>query len=153
MALGRDEPVVLTPDYHLAWLLKRTLGGTVLAANSSSPAVRVYAYAGRAPSPWAARAECGAGGVQLLLMNLAAAPVAVALPPAAGAAFAAWTLTPRGGDAFAAAADLNGVPLPSLLDSAAAAAALGAIAVPPVTGRVADGVTVGGWGLAVVCVR
>jgi hypothetical protein len=151
MALDATSPVIIAPDYFVSWTWKRTLGPSVLAANSSSRAVRAYAFAGRAPSPFAARAEC-ADGVQLMLMNLGAAPAAVALPPVA-ATFAAWSLAPLGGDAFATAATLNGVPLPTTIDVATRdpATLLGALGVPPTRGAVADGLTLDGWAIAFVC--
>jgi len=155
MALSATAPVAVRPDYWVAWLLKRTTGPLVFAAASSDPAVRAYAFGGFPPSPFAARAHCSPAGAQVLLLNLGAAPAAAALPPApAGARVAAWSLAPRGGDVFAAAAELNGAPLPTVLDAAAggAADAFGAIAAPPVVGRAADGVALPGWSVTVACV-
>lgn len=154
MALGAADALVVTPDYWVAWLWKRTLGGSVFAANSSAPSVRAYAFRGSPPSPFAARAQCGAAAAQLLLLNLAGAPAAVALPPAA-ASFSAWALAPRGGDAFATEAELNGAPLPTVLDAATTdpAPALGFIGVPPVSGAAAAGLTLPGWAVAFVCLH
>lgn len=156
MALGATDPLVVTPDYWVAWLWKRTLGGSVFAANSSSPSVRAYAFRGSPPSPFAARAECGgaAAAAQLLLINAGGTPATVALPPTA-ATFAAWALAPRGGDAFATEAELNGAPLPTTLDAAVndPAPVLGFIGVPPVSGAVTAGLTLPGWAVAFVCLR
>ena len=149
MALTRDEPVLLRPDFWINFLWKRTLGISVLAAASSSAAVRAYAFGGAAPSPYAAaRTDCG-GTLALLLVNLDnASSVDVALPPpeggGGGAQYAAWLLTPAPGEgAFSAAAALNGAPLPPAVDAAHSdpAAFLRHIVQPPVRAAVAAGAT------------
>ena len=155
MALGAAEPILIRPDYWVNFLWKRTLGPQVLNATSSSAMVRAYAFAGAPASPFAA-AECGAGaGLQQLLMNLNnASTAAVALPPAAGAgAYAAWVLSPPGGDAFATTALLNAAPLPARIDAASEdpAAFLRAIPVPAARGSVAGGLTLPALGTAFVC--
>jgi hypothetical protein len=119
MALSVDEPLTLRPDFWTAFLWKRTLGTAVLAAASSSPTVRAWAFAGAPPSPFAEREDCGA--LSLLLLNLEnSSSTAVALPPpeAGGGAYAAWTLTAAGGDPFARGAELNGAALPLVVDQA-----------------------------------
>jgi hypothetical protein len=155
MELSATAPLAVTPDYWLAWLMKRTLGPSVYAAASSDASVRAYVFSGSAPSPFAARAHCSAAGKQLLLINLATAPATAALPSAApGAGYAAWSLTPVGGDPFAAAAELNGARLPTVLDvvnGGDPAAAFGDIAVPPVTGAAAAGVALPPMSISVVC--
>lgn len=148
MALDATAPVAVRSDYWVPWIMKRALGPAVLSAASSDAAVRAYAFAGYPPSPFAARGWCSPAGAQLLLINLGAAPAAAALPGAA-TSYAAWSLTPAGGDVFAAGAALNGRPLPAVLDVASGDTEAFQFLGAPVTG--AGVVALPGWSVTVVC--
>ncbi len=156
MALDAAERVLIAPDYWVAWLFKRTMGTGVLTATASAPSVRAYAFAGKPPSPFAARAHCGGAGLpQLLILNADKGAADVALPAAPGArAFAAWVLAPAGGDPFALAATLNGAPLALAIDveQQSPAQFLGFINQPPVNGTLAtDTLALPAYAIAFVC--
>jgi hypothetical protein len=148
MALGTSEPLVLRPDYWVSWLLKRTLGGSVLAASSSDPFLRVYAYSGAPPSPFAAPACVGAP-LQLLLIHLGGTQLTVSLPPVpapgpAYGSYAAWTLAPAAtGGPFTLVAALNGAALPTLVDASVVdpATFLSGITQTAMTGAVGGGIS------------
>jgi hypothetical protein len=141
MALTRTDALHITPDLWTSFLWKRTLGLSVLNATSSSRLVRAYAFRGAPPSPFAS-GLCGA--LELLLINLdnSTAATPVVLPPAAaGATFAAWSLAPGAGGAFASEAILNGAPLPAAIDVSVRDPRdfLQHIVQPPVVGLVSAG--------------
>ena len=142
MALALEDAVVIRPDFWVSWLMKRTLGLSVLNATSSSRMLRAYAFAGAPPSLFASE-HCG--GVALLLINLdnGTAPTAVALPAVAGASsFAAWSLAPSAsGGAFGEDATLNGALLPTDVDVSKGDPRLflQRIVQAPVAGKVGDG--------------
>ena len=152
MALGPLEALKIRPDYWLAWLMKRTLGTSVYAASSSDSLVRVYAWGGKPPSLFAAVTFCTPAAPQLLLLNLQATSVAIALPFNA-TSFALWSLAPSDGDVFSTSATLNGVPLPVDIDVASIdpSTYLGFITTPPIVGKVSEGITLPGWAVSVVC--
>ena len=155
MALTAADPVVIRPDYWVAFLWKRLLGPRVLNATSSDPRIRAYAFAGPPPSPFAEPA-CASAAQQVLLLNLDAGSAHVSLPPGSPAArYAAWSLTSGAadGDPFSLLAALNGSPLPTTVDAAVVnpATFLSSIEQPPVTGRAADGVVVPALSTTFVC--
>ena len=106
-ALGVDEAVLLRPGYWVNFLWKRVLGQNVLNATSTSAAVRAYAFAGSAPSPYAAK-ECtatggafgagagrvGSGSKQLLLVNLSPEDTSTVKLASCSSGYHAWVLAP-----------------------------------------------------------
>eukprot|EP00658_Telonema_sp_P-2_P047779 TRINITY_DN36375_c0_g1_i2.p1 TRINITY_DN36375_c0_g1~~TRINITY_DN36375_c0_g1_i2.p1 ORF type:complete len:147 (-),score=40.72 TRINITY_DN36375_c0_g1_i2:67-507(-) len=68
-ALAADDPLVLRPDFWVTYLWKRLIGRSVLNASSADSRVRVYAFQGVPPSPFA-ESECTSASVQLVLINL-----------------------------------------------------------------------------------
>lgn len=153
MALAEADAVSLHPSFWTSFVWKRTLGTSVLNATSSSPLLRAYAYAGVPPSQFAAP-EC-ASQLQLVLLNLNNGTSTVSLPSSeAGTGFAAWTLTPAGGDPFSVAAVLNGAALPTVVDVSGGTdprSFLGRIVQPAFTGSVAAGITLPGLSSTFVC--
>jgi hypothetical protein len=149
MALAADDPLILRPDFFVAFLWKRTLGTAVLNASSSSPTLRAYAYAGAPPSPFAAPA-CAASPLQLLLVNLdnstgATATTLPPSPPPGATHFAAWSLTALPGQPegpFTLLSAINGVPTATTVDVSKGnpAAFLSGITQAAVTGSIEDGV-------------
>jgi len=154
MRLSATDALVIAPDFWINFLHKRTLGRTVLKATSSDAMVRAYAYAGAAPSPFAA-AECAGQGFSLVAINLRNASAAAALDgAAAGASFAAWSLTPGAGGVFGGAAALNGAPLAAGIDVSRAdpAAFLERIVAPAVRGAAAAGLALPPTSITFACV-
>jgi hypothetical protein len=125
-ALGPTEALLLRPGYWTNFLWKRTLGQSVFNATSSSQIVRAYAYAGIAPSPFAAKECIAADSWQLLLINLSPTDNATTTFQAAHA-YSAWSLAPvvnaSGAlDPFSTRVMLNGVLLPDLVGAASGTA-------------------------------
>ena len=143
MSLTLTDALSIRPDYWVAFLWKRTLGLNVLNASSSNALIRAYAFSGAPPSPFASTQYCGtsAGGIQLLLLNLANATSSVTLPVVAGGptSYAAWSLAPTpSGGAFGTGALLNGLLLQDGIDVSKAdpRGYLQQIVQPAVTGSV-----------------
>jgi hypothetical protein len=158
MALSVTDPLTIRADYWVAFLFKRIVGLSVLNVSSSDIAVRAYGYTGSAPSPFAAP-QCAAGSasLQLLLLNIdnsSAVSVSLPAPLAHGSgSYAAWSLTPTGGNPFSMTAQLNGQPLPTEIDVSKVdpATFLSSITVAPRTGRVADGLVLQPMSVNFVC--
>lgn len=155
MELGVTDPLLIKPDYYISWLWKRTLGTGVLQAQSSSSAVRAYAFSGRPPSNFASRVYCGSAP-QILLLNLASSNITVDLPtPSRVTSYAAWTLAPLGGDPFSAIATLNGSPLPTLLnvEQSNPVNFLGYITIAPILGSLTSPFQLTPYGIAFICLH
>lgn len=153
MALGDEEAIALTPDFWVAFLWKRCLGAQVYNLTSSSPTIRGYAFSGPPPSPFSPP-QCGAGGLQLLLLNLDDASVGgnastTTLPSFGGMkSWAAWTITPAvPGDVFGKRVAVNGVEMQGVVDGQGGGGGvnpssfLETIGVDPQVGSLSEGIT------------
>ena len=122
-ALGPVEPLLLRPDYWTNFMWKRTIGRSVYNATSSSPTVRVYAFAGAPPSPFA-EPNCASAARQFLLINLS--PTDNTSVSFEAGQFSSWTLSPTTNattgalDPFAPRAMLNNELLPQVVDGGVA---------------------------------
>jgi len=118
-ALTASDAVVLRPDYWINFMWKRCIGQRVLNATSTNPDVRVYAFAGKPPSPFAAP-ECKTASIQFLLINLSPSSVHGNTFPSIlstnRTTCSAWSLAPTEAGPDSEKAELNSYALPTTVD-------------------------------------